>query len=61
VTLPRLLLEADLAGIKPLHFEPLETGGWKCSLDGDDDFSQVGPDGRAALRKLLRRFGVPIR
>lgn len=58
MTLPRLLLEADLAGIRPLHFEPLETGGWKCSLDGDDDFSQVGKDGRAALTKLLRRFRV---
>lgn len=58
MTLPRLLLEADLAGIRPLHFEPLETGGWKVSLDGDDDFSQVGSDGRHALTKLLRRFRV---
>jgi hypothetical protein len=58
MTLPRLLLEADLAGIRPLHFEPLETGGWKVSLDGDDDFSQVGDDGRQALTKLLRRFRV---
>jgi hypothetical protein len=58
MTLPRLLLEADLAGIRPLHFEPLETGGWKVSLDGDDDFSQVGMDGRHALTKLLRRFRV---
>lgn len=58
MTLPRLFLEADLAGIRPLHFEPLETGGWKVSLDGDDDFSQVGNDGRHALTKLLRRFRV---
>jgi hypothetical protein len=61
MTLGRLMLEADLAGIRPLHFEPLETGGWKVSLDGDDDFAQVGPDSRHALRKLLRRFGVPLR
>lgn len=58
MTMGRLLLEADLAGIRPLHFEPLETGGWKVSLGGDDDFSQVGADGRLALTKLLRRFRV---
>lgn len=58
MTLPRLFLEADLAGLRPLHFEPLETGGWKVSVAGDDDFSQVGSDGRLALTKLLRRFRV---
>jgi hypothetical protein len=58
MTLPRLFLEADLAGLRPLHFEPLETGGWKCSLGGDDDFSQVADDGRRALEKLLKRFRV---
>jgi hypothetical protein len=58
MSIRHLLLKADLAGIRPLHSEPLETGGWKCSLDGDDDFSQVGHDGRRALEKLLKRFRV---
>jgi len=58
MTLGRLFLEADLAGVKPLHWDGLGTGRVRCSLNGDPDFAGVGPDGRSALAHLLRRLKV---
>lgn len=58
MTLRRLFLEADLAGIRPLQWEGLGSGRVRCSFNGDPDFSGVGPDGRAALSHLLKRLKV---
>ena len=59
MTLRRLFLEADLAGLRPLEWERLGTGDVKCSTGkGSWQCAARGSDGRDALENLLRRMRV---
>lgn len=58
MTLPRLLLEVQLAHLHDVTWEYLHGGGVRCSIGGDPDFSQLGADGRHALERLLKRLRI---
>lgn len=59
MSLGRLFLEADLAGLRPLEWERLGTGDVKCSVGkGNWQCAARGTNGREALENLLRRMRV---